>query len=106
MFWFIFITCSITVGAFFAMLWCANSSVTGKGKSAIAILMALAIGLGVARLMFWDAENQRKIWNDGICAHCGGSMEFTSASRARADTYYYFQCEDCEKIIELTYNPY
>ena len=106
MFWFIFITSSITVGAFLAMLWYANSSMTGKGKGAIAILMAFAIGLGVARLMFWDAENQRKIWNDGICVQCGGSMEFTSASRARADTYYYFQCEDCGKIIELTYNPY
>lgn len=106
MFWFIFITCSITVGAFLAILWYANSSVTGKGKGAIAILMALAIGLGVTRMLYWDAENQRKIWNDGICAKCGGKMEFTSASRTRADTYYYFQCEDCGKIIELTYNPY
>lgn len=106
MFWFIFITCSITVGAFLAMLWYANSSVTGPGKDAIAILMALAIGLGMTRLMFWDAENQQKIWNDGICVQCGGSMEFRSASRRRTDTYYYFQCEDCGKIIELTYNPY
>lgn len=106
MFWFMFITSSISVGAFFAMLWYAYSSVTGKGKSAIAILMALAIGLGVTRLMFWDAENQRKIWNDGICAQCGGQMKFINASRARGDTYYYFQCEDCKNIIELTYNPY
>ena len=106
MFWFIFITCSISVGAFPAMLWYANSSVTGTGKGAIAILMALAIGLGMARLIFWDAENQQKIWNDGICVQCGGSMEFKSASRARIDTYYYFQCEDCGKIIELTHNPY
>lgn len=107
MFWFVFITSSITVGAFFAMLWYANSSVTGKGKGAIAILMALAIGLGVARLMFWDAENQRKIWNDGICVQCGGQMEFINASRIRAGTtYYYFQCEDCRKIIELNCNPY
>lgn len=106
MFWFVFITSSITVGAFFAMLWYSNSSVTGKGKGAIAILMALAIGLGVARLMFWDAKNQRKIWNDGICAQCGGSMEFTNASHAKFETYYYFQCGNCGNIIELSRNPY
>lgn len=92
-------------GAFFAMMWYVNYQ-GKKGALALAILMACAIGLTITRIMFWDAENQYKKWNDGICAQCGGQMEFTGASRARADTYYYFQCEDCGKIIELTYNPY
>ena len=106
MFYSIAITCILTIGAFMALLWYSNFGRDVKGGKLIAVLIACAIGLGVARLMFWDAENQRKIWNDGICVQCGGSMEFTSASRTRADTYYYFQCEDCGKIIELTYNPY
>lgn len=106
MFYPVAITCILTIGAFMALLWYSNFGRDVKGGKLIAVLIACAIGLGVARLMFWDAENQRKIWNDGICVQCGGSMEFTSASRARADTYYYFQCEDCGKIIELTYNPY
>lgn len=106
MFWFVAITCILTIGAFMALFWYSNFGRSVKGGKLIAVLIACAIGLGVARLMFWDAENQRKIWNDGICVQCGGSMEFTNASRVRADTYYYFQCEDCGKIIELTYNPY
>lgn len=106
MFYSVAITCILTIGAFMALLWYSNFGRDVKGGKLIAVLIACAIGLGVARLMFWDAENQRKIWNDGICVQCGGSMEFTSASRARVDTYYYFQCEDCGKIIELTYNPY
>ena len=100
------IMCILTIGAFMALLWYSNFGRDVKGGKLIAVLIACAIGLGVARLMFWDAENQRKIWNDGICVQCGGSMEFTNASRIRADTYYYFQCEDCGKIIELTCNPY
>lgn len=106
MFYSVAITCILTIGAFMTLLWYSNFGRDVKGGKLIAVLIACAIGLGVARLMFWDAENQRKIWNDGICVQCGGSMEFTSASRARVDTYYYFQCEDCGKIIELTYNPY
>ncbi len=106
MFCFVAITCILTIGAFMALLWYSNFGRNIKGGKLIAVLIACAIGLGVARLMFWDAENQRKIWNDGICAQCGGQMEFTNASRVRADTYYYFQCEDCGKIIELTCNPY
>lgn len=106
MFYSIAITCILTIGAFMALLWYSNFGRDVKGGKLIAVLIACAIGLGVARLMFWDAENQRKIWNNGVCVQCGGQMEFTNTSRARTDTYYYFQCEDCGKIIELTYNPY
>lgn len=106
MFYSVAITCILIIGAFMALLWYSNFGRDVKGGKLIAVLITCAIGLGVARLMFWDAENQRKIWNDGICAHCGGQMEFTNASRVRADTYYYFQCEDCKNIIELTCNPY
>ena len=106
MFCFVAITCILTIGAFMALLWYSNFGRNIKGGKVITVLIACAIGLGVARLMFWDAENQRKIWNNGVCVQCGGQMEFTNASRVRADTYYYFQCEDCGKIIELTYNPY
>lgn len=103
--------CTITVGAFFALLWFANSTVAERGKPwrrvVIAILMALAIGLGVSRMLYWDVEIQEDIWNNGICARCGGEMEFKNASHTRTNnTYYYFQCEDCGNIIELNRNPY
>lgn len=106
MFCFVAITCILTIGAFMALLWYSNFGRNIKGGKLITVLIACAIGLGVARLMFWDAENQRKIWNDGICAQCGGQMEFTSASHAKFETYYYFQCRDCGNIIELSRNPY
>lgn len=106
MFCFVAITCILTIGAFMALLWYSNFGRNIKGGKLITVLIACAIGLGVARLMFWEAENQRKIWNDGICAQCGGSMEFTNASHAKFETYYYFQCGDCGNIIELTRNPY
>ena len=57
--------CTITIGAFFALLWFANSTVAKRGKPwhrvVIAILMALAIGLGVARMLYWDVEIQEDI---------------------------------------------
>lgn len=106
MFCFVAITCILTIGAFMALLWYSNFGRNIKGGKLIAVLIACAIGLGVARMPYWDVEIQEDIWNDGICARCGGEMEFTNASHAKFKTYYYFQCGDCGNIIELTRNPY
>ena len=47
-------------------------------------------------------EANEKIYNNGVCTDCGGHYNLVSvAKEKRTTTYYYYQCDNCEKIIEL-----
>lgn len=67
------------------------------------IFMALcAITIGIAYFgSMWGKERNETIYNNGICTDCGGHYDFISVAKNRHTTYYYYQCDNCEKIIEL-----
>ena len=46
-------------------------------------------------------EQNETIYNNGVCTECGGHYEFISAAKDRQTTYYYYQCDNCKKIIEI-----
>lgn len=46
-------------------------------------------------------ENQAEHWNDGIC-ECGGTYEFSGASKYRTSEYFYYTCDTCGHTKEFS----
>lgn len=72
---------------------------TWRGKI-IAILVALAIGFGIATLLYKDAEGNHDRWNNGYC-ECGGQYQFSSATNYRGSKDYYYTCDKCGHTEEF-----
>lgn len=91
---------TVSVGAFFALV--ITSSLEGKKRVIIAIIIAFAVGFGLLRLLVVKGEIENEKWNNGICIKCGGKYEFQSSSyRRNADDKYYYKCKNCGYTIEL-----
>lgn len=72
---------------------------TIKGKI-IACLCVLAVTCGVVALMYNDAENANDRWNNGVC-ECGGTYEFSAASKYRTSESFYYTCDTCGHTEEF-----
>ena len=71
-------------------------------KLILGIIALLVIFIGIAFLGKMQRDEQNKtIYNNGVCTDCGGHYDFISVAKNRYKTYYYYQCDNCEKIIEL-----
>ena len=71
-------------------------------KGILIFIGSIAILVGIVYLASSAQKHiNDRIYNDGVCTNCGGHYEFVSASRYKQTTYYYYQCDNCEKIIEL-----
>lgn len=67
----------------------------------IAVLIAIAIGFGVATLLYKEAEGNHDRWNNGYC-ECGGEYQFSSATNWRGSKNYYYTCDKCGHTEEFT----
>ena len=88
------------VMAFFPLMIAALAPETWRGK-VIAILVALAIGFGMATLLYKDAEGNHDRWNNGYC-ECGGQYQFSSATNWRGSKDYYYTCDKCGHTEEFS----
>ena len=88
------------VMAFFPLMIAILAPETWRGK-VIAILVALAIGFGMATLLYKDAEGNHDRWNNGYC-ECGGQYQFSSATNWRGSKDYYYTCDKCGHTEEFT----
>lgn len=79
--------------AMFPLMIAALGPETTKGKI-IACLCALAITFGITALIYQDAKNADKRWNNGVC-ECGGTYEFSAASKYRTSESFYYTCDKC-----------
>ena len=68
----------------------------------ISLIMAIAIVFLAISLHNMENETQERIYNKGICTECNGHYNFISAAKDWGKTYYYYQCDNCGKIIELS----
>ena len=41
-------------------------------------------------------------YNHGVCTECGGYYEFISAAKNTNIAYYYYKCNKCGKLIEIS----
>ena len=67
----------------------------------IAVLIAIAIGFGVATLLYKEAEGNHDRWNNGYC-ECGGQYQFSSATNWRGSKDYYYACDKCGHTEEFS----
>ena len=70
-------------------------------KAVVFILVSCGIGAILTGGFALDVKQNDFIWNNGYC-NCGGEWDFVNGSTYRNSTHYFYQCEDCEKIIELS----
>lgn len=88
------------VMAFFPLMIAILAPETWHGR-VIAVLIAIAIGFGVATLLYKDAEGNHDRWNNGYC-ECGGQYQFSSATNWRGSKDYYYTCDRCGHTEEFT----
>lgn len=72
-----------------------------KEKIAVFFLLTFTIMAILTGAFTVEAKLMDLKWNDGYC-ECGGEWELLNSSTHGNLTHSYYQCEDCEKIIELT----
>ena len=88
------------VMAFFPLMIAILAPETWHGR-VIAVLIAIAIGFGVATLLYKEQENNHDRWNNGYC-ECGGQYQFSSATNYRGSRDYYYTCDRCGHTERFT----
>jgi hypothetical protein len=99
----------ITFIAFLALfgLFCVPLGICreDEGKGIFGFLKGLAVALAFSLLASGLLSAQIKVnkdnWNNGVCPTCEEKWEFNGASQYRNSKTYYYECPECEKIIEI-----
>lgn len=94
-----FILMSIA-GTFFGLIAVAGMNGKTWKKAVVFILVSLGVGAILTGGFALGEKQNDVIWNNGYC-DCGGEWDFVNGSTHRYLTHYFYQCEDCGKIIEL-----
>lgn len=95
---------SLTAGGFMAM--CIVNIIAENRKPIvkwiIGIILAVAIGCGIGRLIILQSKSDDKTWNNGYCAECNGSYRFADKVHHRnGDDEYYYTCDNCGHTIVI-----
>lgn len=48
-----------------------------------------------------EEKQDLKAWNNGYC-RCSGKWVYSNTSRTQNVTKYYFKCDKCNRILDLT----
>lgn len=99
LFTFIFMTIA---GTFFGII--AEAQFDDKPvwqRVLIFVSVSVAFGAIATGAFTLDAKIAEETWNGGRC-ECGGEWDFVNATKNKQTTYYFYECEDCKKIIEMT----
>ena len=76
-----------------------------EGKGLIGFFKGLAVTLAVGLVfsfgLFSQAKSNEDKWNEGLCPNCSVEWEFGGASQYRNSKTYYYNCPECERVIEI-----
>jgi hypothetical protein len=100
--------CMTFIVGLFMSLCIVNTTEMRDGwkKNLVTIILALAIGFGISGLLCLEEQANAKVWNNGHCEECGGEWHLagTTKSRNNGSTRYYWECEECNNLIDTTRN--
>lgn len=77
---------------------CLPETIKDKISASFAVLILAG---GIVAFIWMGNENQAERWNDGIC-ECGGTYEFSGASKYRTSKYFYYTCDTCGHTKEFS----
>ena len=99
------IAMTLIVGVFMALLL-TNGMKDGWKRNVVTIIIALAIGFGIGGLLTLEEQANVKTWNNGHCEECGGEWHLAGVTKSRnnSSTRYYWECEECNNLIDTTRN--
>lgn len=90
---------TITVGAFMAMMFTSGMKDDWK-RVVVSIILAIAIGCGIAGMFALEQKGDEIVWNNGTC-ECGGEWDLVNVEHIKnGGNRYYWNCEDCGHVIE------
>lgn len=106
--WGLFIFCFIAFGAAVGFLPAMYVWFNSKSNYFIKLLASIGIfvicGGFVSSVFCLEDMQERNLWNNGICSVCGSEMRFNNASRSKNVTHYYYVCDNCGHLIDVTQN--
>lgn len=91
------------VGIFLGIL-VASGAKNKKGWWISFLLTALIATTVIAGGFTCEYYGDQDTWNGGHC-ECGGDWRLVNVQRYKGVTRYYYECETCLNLIELTNNP-
>lgn len=104
-FWVAFIVFFIIPGLFFGALVYGTMEYKSFAKRFICgWLTAVLTGVIIGGIFTASYKYDVKQFNNGYCPTCEEPWCFTGATRDKSTTTYYWACDNCGTIIELTHN--
>lgn len=68
----------------------------------LSFIAALILIIITVLILIILANNDKNVYNDGICANCGGIYEFKQAIGHQVTTDYLYICNKCGRAIEIS----
>lgn len=105
-----FLICSLIAGlpiSFFPVtIFCCNTTKKGVTKFLASLGIIAVTSFSIGLLFYCEAKGNYNKWNGGFCPNCQTAWRFSGGSHYRNTTHYYYVCDNCGKVIELTQLPY
>jgi hypothetical protein len=94
---------SMTIGVFLSMMIFVD--IHGWKKLVGTIIVSIFIGFVIAGMLVWETDTNETKWNNGYCYNCGTEWTLVNVQHVKNDsTHYYYTCDNCKEIIDLTQN--
>ncbi len=101
------IICALILGSFPALVIYNNLNYQHNSKFKKWIITIFVWILNCSLffvLIYGQSKYEDGLWNNGKCPACQGNWVFTNASHENHDVFYYYKCDNCGRVIELTTN--
>ena len=99
------ITGILVMGCFFGMICHLIMDEASSAKKWICTILITIISGGlIAGGCVLDSYSESSMWNNGIHENCGGHWNFTNASKGKCSTYYFYQCDVCDEVVDFSHS--
>lgn len=95
---------TVSIGWFFGLMF--SSGISDKKpikRTIVGVITALLVGCVLSGGITLEKHRNEKIWNNGRCNDCNIEWSLVNIQHSAkiGGTTYYYQCENCKKIIEI-----